>query len=50
MHAELRQIAGAAEPLTFQRLSENVTGSSRKLGREFGSILENQEIVVAPSD
>ena len=46
MHAELWQNPVAAEPLTFQRLSENTVASSLKLGREFGSILENQEIGV----
>lgn len=46
MHAEFRLKAAPAELLTLQGLSENRGGSWLKLGREFGSILENQEIVV----
>jgi len=46
MHAELRRHSASTEPLTFQGLSNNRPSVCSKLGREFGSILENQEIVV----
>ena len=46
MHAELSRDTGSTEPLTFQGLSENPLSRRPKLGREFGSILENQEIGV----